>query len=297
MKKRNNLIKIVIAMITFSIIFSGCGMLGSNEGDQRQSGIGLGSSSSGGNGVEITFENENIQPIKGETFSLFMKIKNYQRHEITDLEIRPTGFEKSFVSGLNNQYSETLGKATESGPNQKTLLIEGITLDDFTGNFNFNPIFKYCYSAQSYIRKQTCIPNKNNQCNIDVDESTEKNGPLSINIDRIFPLGETKIGIEVTVKDNGGGNIVSECFQDPNRNNYGNPFRIREALIGSNNGNCKPISSDEYVINEKSAKFLCEFDRSSEESYASQITISLDYKYQQSVRKNILIRDMSQMTS
>lgn len=275
----------------FGLAFSGCTML---PGDAKTDGpsIGIGSSSSGGNGVDLEFANINIQPQKGYEFSLYLNLINNQKHPITDLKIKPTGFDWNYVqSGLQREYSENLAAATESGPNQKSLIIEGIVLDGFTDNFNFDPVFKYCYSAKTSYRQQACIPNKLGQCNTDVEKTTTQNGPLKVNVARITPLGDDKIGIEFEVSNSGKGVVVNECFQDANKNNFGNKFELKEAKLGSASGTCKPTSSDSYMINNNQAKFFCEFQRTGDDSYASQINVALEYKYQQEEKKDIVVRD------
>ncbi len=289
MIKKNKLI--VLFLVLFGLLFSSCSSLTGDDTQTSGISIGKGSSSSSGNGVSLTFGDSNVDPQKGFEFPLQLIINNYQRHAIDDLKIKPTGFDWGYVSGLDREYNVRMGAATESGPNQYSQLIQSIKLDGFTGSYPFDPTFKYCYSAKTVFRETVCVPDKFGACDISGGDNFE-NGPLNINIDRIYPRGEQDILVEFSVKDSAGGNIVNECFQDERKMDFGNVYALQDIKLGSSSGNCKPLSSDTYVVNSGTSKFLCEFTRSSEDQYSAQLSAGLDYKYQQQAQKKITIRDL-----
>ena len=286
---------LLTVLILLGVFLSGCSMLGGGT-DTKTSGLfgsGSSSSGSGGSGVTLEFGDSNIQPQKGYDFSILINLKNYQLHEVNDLQIKPDGFDWGYVNGLKKSYSEKLSKATESGPSQKALYLEGIKLDGFEDNYDFDPIFKYCYTAQTQFFQQICVPNSFGQCDLSVDSSSSQNGPLKVSVDKIYPLGENAIGLELSVSNSLGGNVVNDCFQAENKMEFGNAFTLRGVKLGSDSGNCKPTSADKYVINNNGAKFFCEFSRGGDEAYRSQVTVELEYKYQQQKQKSITIRDLT----
>ena len=280
-------------LLLIGLVFAGCS---SNEDGVRTGGIPSigGGSSNSGNGVTLEFGEamNNIQPQKGQPFSMILNIKNYQRHEIDNLEIRVLGFDTGYLNTPLDR-DESLGPATDSGPVIKALIYENVVLDGFEGDYNWNPVFKYCYGARTQFREQLCIPNKLGQtCENEVGSNIFSNGPLGIKIESIFPIGESEIGIEIVVSDTLSGNVVNECFEDTNINPFGSLSNPPTVSLGSQEGDCVPTSSDDYVITNDILKYRCDFSRNSDEPYTSQITVEMDYNYQQEIRKKIVVRDL-----
>lgn len=202
------------------------------------------------------------------------------------------GYETSYVSGLNTEYSiSNIPKATDTaGPGVNSELVaEGVALDGFEGDYNFNPEFKYCYTATTTYREQICVPSTKNQCTITVEANKEQNGPLTLTIDAINNL-EDSVRLDFTITNSGSGKVVNECF---NTDNYANEYSLGSVKLGGNEGNCEAVSG--FQIANNKASFYCTFPRTSgDESYASQISVEFSYKYQQSLKKSIPVRDLTQ---
>ncbi|MDA3855825.1 MAG: hypothetical protein PF569_06185 [Candidatus Woesearchaeota archaeon] len=281
---------LVIGLVSLMILFAGCS---ADTGDAQTSGfLGSGSSSKGGVGVGLSFAegNPKSEMIKEQPGTFAFVFTNYQEHEISDLVVRSKGFDWNYVNGLDEEFSiDTIPKATtQTGPGiYAGYIVSGVSVSGFTGDYNFNPKFDYCYSAKTLYREQICVPSVNNQCDTDVTKSLVQNGPLSVKYDRINSI-EDEIRIDFTVNDNGGGKVVNECFNDED---YANSYEL-VATLGSDQGSCEAVSG-QNMINGKS-KFYCTFSRSGDDSYASQIVVELDYKYQQTKEQKITVKDLNQ---
>jgi hypothetical protein len=291
MKKINVLLSVVL--VSLIVLMSGCSMIGGNNGI-KTSGLSIGSSSSskGGVGVNLDFAegNPSSEIFEGQPVTFAFIFENYQEHEITDLKVKTKGYETGFVKGLASDYSiKTIPKFTEStGPGVYAgQVVSGVRVEGFDEKYNFNPTFDYCYSAKTSFREQICVPNKNNNiCETEIEKSQKQNGPLNVKIDRVSSV-DGKVRIDFTINNVGNGQVVNTCF---NTEEYTNKYSLK-ATLGSASGNCKAVSGYN-IINGKS-NFYCEFSRSGDESYASQVTIELDYKYQQSTQKKILVKDLN----
>jgi len=290
MKNRNNIL--VILLVGLALVLSGC----SSDTGAKQSGIfgiGTGSSSNSGSGsgIDLSFAQNNppSKMIKGAPATFAFVFTNNQKHDVTDLKLRTKGFERSYISGLNKDYNLGLiPKATLSaGPGIYTgLVVSGVTVDGFTNNFNFNPSFEYCYSAKTAYREQVCIPSKQNQCDIQVDNSVESNGPVRVNVDRINSIGD-EVNIQFSLSNSGSGKVVNTCFKT---DDYSNDYKA-EVKLGTATGKCTANSG--YKLNNGVSNFYCTFPRSSDSAYASQITVNLDYKYDQEIQKQIVVEDLT----
>jgi hypothetical protein len=291
----NKITKIIGSiLIASALLLSGC----TSDTDAKESGfLGSGSSSSGssGSGVSIEFQELNFKPQKDNEFSLVMNLENNLLHDV-DVLIRPSGFDWNYLQqGLEKEFSLSLNKATANGANKNAHYIEGIKLSGFTGDYNWNPTFKYCYQAQSQFREQVCIPNKLNSCDADVTSDKFSNGLLTTTVSSIYPIAEDKIGVEFEVSNSNNGVVVNECFQDENKNDFGNKISEPIVKLGTTLGECVATStSNGFSINQNKLTFKCEFVRSgdSSESYASQITVDFGYKYSQSTKNQITIVDL-----
>lgn len=289
-KKIKNLI--LLSLLALVLVVSGC----SSGTDSKGSNFGTGSSTggSGNSGIELSFANGNppSEMFKGQPYTFAFVIKNFQEHEINDLEIRTKGFDRGYVSGLAESYSvNTLPKAsTQIGPGLFSgLIVQGVTVDGFTGNFNFNPEFDMCYSAKTNFREQICVPSTSNTCDVDVSKSQYSNGPVNVKVNHINALGST-IRIDFEVSNSGKGNVVNSCFSSQE---YASSYQVK-ATLGTANGNCMPAGTNEFLIAGNKGSFYCEFQRTSDSSYASQLSVELDYIYQQTLKKQISVRDLNQ---
>lgn len=285
-------------ILAFALLLSGCGDTGSDIKNSGLFGDGSSTSStSSGDGVTIDLENLNFEPQKGNEFSIILNLKNYLLHDV-NVQVKPTGFDWNYLkSGLQKEFSLKLSKATAENPNQNAHYIEGIKLDGFTGNYIWNPTFKYCYTAKSTFREQICIPNKLNNCDATVSSSKFENGPLSSKITSIYPISDSEIGVEIDVSNSNSGVVVNDCFQDENKNQFGNKINTPVVKLGTQTGSCAATSSSNgFSLNQNKLSMKCKFKRSGDgsESYASQITVDYDYKYQQSTKSKITIVDLEQ---
>lgn len=286
----------VTLILAVTLILSGCT---SDSGAQQSGILGIGgsssSTSSSGSGVTINFQDLSFKPQKDNEFSMVMDLKNYQLHDV-DVKVRPSGFDWNYLdSGLEKEFTLSLSKGTNDAPNQNAHYIEGIKLSGFTGDYNWNPTFKYCYNAKSTYREQVCIPDKLNGCNADIKSDKFENGLLSTKVSSIYPISSDKIGVEFQISNSGKGVVVNECFQDENKNDFGNKITDPVVKLGTTVGTCSPTStSSGFALNQNKLQFKCEFDRSGDasESYASQVTVDYEYLYSQSVKNQITIVDL-----
>lgn len=291
MVRKNNLV--ILGLVLFTLIFSSCSALTGGESKSSGLSIGGGSASSSGGGVVLEFGAVNIEPQKGYAFPIPITITNFQKHAVSDLVIRPTGFDTGYVSGLQSEYRESLSAATDNGPYQKSLYISSVTVNGFTGNYDFNPVFKYCYSATTVFNEQVCVPDKYGKCDIKSSGVTQ-NGPISVKVDRIIPVGENEISVEFSLSDSLGGNVVNDCFQDSLKMDFGNKYSIAEVKLGSTVGQCIAAMADDYTINQGKGRMVCMFARGqNQDPYSSQINVKLNYKYQQQVQKKLTVRDLT----
>lgn len=288
-----NLLSILV--IGTFLLFAGCskiGLGGADDASQSGIGIGGGSSSKGGSGVDLTFADGRpaSEMYKGQPTTFAFVFTNYQEHEVSDLEVKTHGFDTGYVGNLDDRYNvQTIPRATEQvGPGiYAGLIVSGVTVDGFEGNYNFDPKFDYCYSAKTSYREQICVPSKINTCDLKIDKNTKQNGPISVKVDRISSV-EDQVRVDFTISDSGNGQVVNECFKD---DDYANEYKLKVSL-GSVDGQCEALSG-QNIIQGKS-KFYCTFNRQGEEEYSSQIVVALDYKYQQSKELGIVVKDLNQ---
>lgn len=286
---------LTVFLIALTLILSGC----SSDSGAKQSGIlgigGSSSSSSSSGGVSINFEELSFSPQKDNEFSLVMNLQNSLLHDV-DVKIRPTGFDWDYlVSGLQKEFTLSLSKATSTGVNQNAHYVEGIKLSGFTGDYNWNPTFKYCYPVKNQFREQVCVPNRLNTCDADIVADKFSNGLLTTTIKTIYPISDEKIGIEFEVSNGNNGVVVNECFQDENKNSFGNKISDPVVKLGTKLGTCFATStSNGFSLNKNKLTFKCEFERSgdSSEYYASQVTVNYGYLYAQSTKNQITIVDL-----
>lgn len=282
---------IILMTVLVAAFLVGC----SSDVDGRESRFGGGGSSSsessGGLNLEFAENNPPQRMFKGNPYTFAMIFRNNQEHPISDLTLRTRNFDRSFVSGLDEEYSiEEIPQASEQiGPGIRERVIDGVILDGFTGDYNFDPTFDYCYTARTKFTQTVCVPSTTNVCDTEISRSQTQNGPLTVTIDSINHLDNT-VRIDFKLSDSGNGQVVNECF---NVRNYASEYFINSVRLGTSEGNCQPSGSPEFLLGDSRGSFYCEFDRTSDESYGSQVRVDLEYKYQQSVRRSILVEDMT----
>lgn len=290
MKRKNNvLIGIVVAIL---LVFAGC----SADSDSKESGFFGGGSSTGtsnsGNGVDLSFAEGNppVSMIKGQPVTFAFVFTNHQEHEVTDMRMKSKNFDTGYVTGLNAddtintipRASEKTGVGVYAGH-----IVQGVRIDNFAGNYKFNPVFDYCYTQKSTYREQICVPSTRNQCDEKVDSSKKSNGPLGVVIERITAVG-SDIRIDFILNNKGKGKVVNECFKT---DDYSNSYNLAVTL-GATAGSCEAVSG-QTIINGKS-NFYCTFPRQGDESYASQVVVELDSLYQQEAKLSITVEDLNQ---
>lgn len=289
MNKKNFLLVILLAIMLF---IAGC----SSGTDSRGSSFGSGSSSGtsgSGSGLELSFAQGNppSEMFKGQPYTFAFVIKNLQEHDITDLQIRTKGFDRGFVSGLAESYSvSNVPRASSIGPGLYTgLIAQGVTVDGFVGNFNFNPEFEMRYSAKTNFRQQICVPSQSNTCDVDVTSSLYSNGPVTVKVSHINALGST-IRVDFDVTNSGKGDVIGA---GDTKVEYTAPYQV-QATLGTARGTCTPSGTNEFLIAGNKGSFNCEFQRTSDSSYASQLSVELDYQYIQELKLPIRVRDLNQ---
>ena len=292
---------IMVLFTSILLIFSGCS---SGSDDTKTSGlfgsVGSGSSQKSGNGVELTFAEgqPGTEYNKGQPFNFGFIIKNYQNHEISDMKIKISGIEWGYVTGLEKEYTlSSIGQATvQSGPGVYSgLYIQGITVDKFTNRYNFNPKFNYCYTAKTQYREQVCIPSRStNSCDIKVEPSVYQNGPITVKINSLRNSGENTLALDLQITNPSNTNkVVNECFKT---DDYANEYKINSITLGTINGDCSRTQNKNIIGN--TAVISCTFPRGEDDkAYPSQLVVDFEYKYEQFVQKNILIKDYTATTN
>lgn len=293
--KLNKILTIIMCMAL--VVFAGCS---SGDDDTRSSGVGSGTSSSNSpsptQGVTLEFVEGNPpnEIFKGTPVNFAFVFRNNQKHEISNLEMRTSGFDRGFVSGLREEYtissipaaSEAAGQGIYSG-----LVEQGVVIDNFQGSYDFNPEFTYCYEATSTHSQAVCVPSSTNQCDTEFQQSKSNNGPLTVSINNINTVGDNVL-IRFSVENKGPGVVVNECF---NTQDYATSYDV-SAKLGTAQGDCFPSGSEEFLLTGgESGNFQCEFPRSSEQgSYSTQLVVELGHLYQQSLKEQIEVVDLNQ---
>lgn len=283
----------IMVLMVFTL-FSGCSLGG---GDAQRAGFFGGDSSSqtSGSGIDLTFAEGNppSELFKDQPTQFAFIFKNNQKHDITDLVLKTSGFDRNFVSGLSQTYNiQNIPKATDAaGAGIFSGLVErNVKIGGFVGDYNFNSKFDYCYTAKTQFRQQVCVPSEENICELSANQAVEQNGPLRVNVENINSY-QDKIRVGFAVSDSlyrkGTSQVVNDCFKT---DDYSNSYELTEIKLGTDIGDCTAISG--YSVQNGRANFYCDFQRSGGGSYLSQITIELEYKYQQSTSKKIIVRDL-----
>lgn len=282
-----NLIMICLA----ALLLSGCANF--TGGGVQTSGIGGGSSSSQG-GVEITFSENNPRSeyFKGEPITFAFLFSNYQMHEVEDMQLKITGFDRGNVNGVPETDSvSSISKFSEvAGPGLKTdYIYEEVEVDNFEKEFPFNPKIRYCYTQQSFKKEEICVPATNNICSDDivVQSNVEENGAFNFEILRVNAIsGKIRIDFEMTNAIS--GKIVDECFE---REGFASSFDGVVAKLGVEDGECFPIGTENFLFTNGKANFYCEFARTGDDSYPSQVYVSASSLYEQETSLSITVRD------
>ena len=286
-----------ILVVLVLLFFTGCG-IGSDGSKTSGLSIGKGDSTSSGSvsgkeGIKLGFTQGNpvTQMIKGGSYTFAFVFENYLNHEVTDLRIRTRGFDTNFVSGLNTDYSvNRIPKANDaSGPGVYSgLVVNGVRVDNFKENFNFNPYFDYCYTAKTSFGEQICVPNKRYECDIEVNKFKFQSGVLGVSLGEL-KLSDGKIIVPIKIKDEGNGQVVNTCF---NTEEYERNYKLESVKLGSEVGSCTPYSSEKFSLIQGESTIYCTFSRSQDEAYLSQLSVELSYAYQQAMYLEIEVEDL-----
>lgn len=292
---KKNFSKISIVMIMLlSLIIAGCSSVNTG-GDTRTAGIGEDSSSENG-AVEIGFVENNppSEAFKGVPFDFAFEIFNYQMHDVDDMKLKITGFDRGNVAGLPEE--DTVGtilQASEgAGPGFKDDHFYGdVVVDDFTREFPLNPRIRYCYSQTSFRQEGICVPSRNNVCDdsIVVESNVETNGPFGFNVEQVRAIND-KIRIDFSMTNRLGGRVVEQCFD---REGFASEFSGVSASLGVEEGSCEPTGTDRYLFRNGGANFYCEFSRTGDESYPAQLYVQAGSLYEQEENLNIVVRELS----
>ncbi len=283
--------------MSFALIFAGC----SSDSGNSESGlpfVGSGggstsSSSSSGVTLEFTEGNPPSEMFMGSPVNFAFVFKNFQQHNVDDLELKVSGFDTGYVSGLNSDYSisnipryaEATGAGVYAG-----LVASGVTVDGFIGNYNFNPRFDYCYTAKTTFRETVCVPSLTNQCEVDYDAETTQNGPVKMTINKINSISGN-VQVIFNIENTGSGETRNTCFKE---DDYATSYLINSIKLGTQDGNCQPQGTDDFLLGDGKGSFFCEFSRSQDSSYSTQLTAEIEYLYEQTLQKEFEVIDPTQ---
>lgn len=260
-------------------------------------------------GIRLEFP-ENMPPSeikKGINFGMVLKFLNYGVVEAQDLKVKIFGFEPGFVSGLDTtEYSTTkpIPKVGTNGAGSNDeIRIQNIKVDNFNSkSYDFQPTFQVCYKYKTALTENLCVPTVGSytqtQCEPQEVIKPISNFPISITQIDNYAINENEIEFMVSVSNVGDGKPIEydNCFSDEPF--YSTPVTITKFELGTISGTCQDANSGEQGIVElKNGQgvFVCKVTRSSTMTspYNSQLTIELDYAYQNDFNKKITIKNPS----
>lgn len=292
--------KKILVLLIILVLFAGCSSLGLGE---KTSAITIGSGSSKTStsdvkkGVVLTFADGNPpkEMFKGEPYTFAFVFQNFLKHDIENVRIKSKGFDTNFVRGLVSETSVSrIPKASpEFGPGVFSgLVVSGVTVNDFQGDYSFSPSFDYCYQTKTVYREQICVKSTKNQCDIDVPKSSDLDGIVSVTVGDVQVVGND-ILVRIELSNAGSGEIVNECFKTEDFERKYDSFVVK---LGSTVGNCVSSSERNTFISGKSSQ-VCRFARTQEDAYSSQISVEFNYLYQQNAKTSVKVKDLSQFTN
>ncbi|MCH8519442.1 MAG: hypothetical protein LAT82_01675 [Nanoarchaeota archaeon] len=291
----NKKTSVIFTILLSMLLIAGCtGGVGGGD-NVRTASIG-GSSANNNGAVVLNFVENNppSQMFKGERYDFAFVISNYQMHEVDDLRLRITGFDRGNVNGLPEQDTvSSIPSASEvAGAGIKTdHFYSDVVVDDFTREFPLNPRIRYCYTQTSFRKQEICVPSLNNVCGRDVvvANTVETNGPFNFRVQNVNSIGGT-IRIDFEVTNRLGGRVVDECF---GREGFASEYSGVVARLGTVEGNCRATGTNDYLFANGRANFFCEFSRTGDDSYPAQLYVEAQSLYEQEKRLNIMVRDPS----
>ena len=289
--------KIVILGVLLLGILLVTGCTGGVTGGDNVRTANIGGSSGNNNGaitIDFVQNNPPSEMFKGERYDFAFIFLNNQMHEVDDLELRITGFDRGNVNGLPEQDRvSSIPRASEvAGPGRKTdHFYSGVVVDDFTREFPLNPRIRYCYTQVSFRQQEICVPSLNNVCGNDVvvGNTVETNGPFNFRVQRVNAIGGT-IRIDFEMTNRLGGTVVDECF---GRDGFASEYSGVVARLGTVEGDCRPSGTNDFLFANGRANFHCEFSRTGDDSYPAQLYVEAQSLYEQEKRLNIIVRDPS----
>lgn len=287
-------IEFVVSMLLLSIFIAGCGGVTDEGSGVRAAGIG-GEKSDENGAIDIKFVENNPpqEAFIGEPFDIAFEFYNYQMHDIDDMRLKITGFDRGNVQGIPEEDSVgTITSASEvAGAGVKTdYFYSDIVVDGFTREFPLNMRVRSCYSQTSFKQKEVCVPSKgSNQCGDDVivGDSVETNGPFEFEVQRVNAISD-KVRVDVLMTNRLDGRVVDQCFD---REGFSSEYNGVTARLGTVDGTCQPTGTDSYLFTNGRANFYCEFSRTGEDSYPSQLYLEASSLYEQETRKNVIVLD------
>lgn len=280
-------------LLGFSVLISGCNLTGGNV---QNNAIGSGGSSSNVGGVEISFVENNppSEMFKGEEYDFAFIFQNNQMHAVDNMQLKITGFDRGNVNGIpeTDSVSSIPAFSDVAGAGIKTdYFYEGVVVDDFEKEYPFNPKIRYCYSHDSFRKEEVCVPALNNVCadDIIVESNTETNGVFGFEILRVNAISD-RIRIDFEMSNRGNGRLVDECFE---REGFASNFENVQARLGTEEGDCRPTGTDDFIFTNGKANFYCEFSRTGDDSYPSQLFVSAGSLYEEETSLSITVFDPS----
>ena len=281
-------------LIVLMVVLAGCSFTGNS--DVRTSGVsgGSGGSSQGGVGISFIENNPPSEMFKGENYDFAFLFSNYQMHQVDDLELKISGFDRGIVRGIpeSDSISSIPAYSEVAGAGLKTdHFYEGVVVEGFEKEYPVNPKIKYCYSQTSFRKEEICVPSIKNVCADDIEilNRPEDNGALEFKILRVNSVsGKVRIDFEMTNSLN--GRIVESCFEEAG---FASPYDEVISTLGVEDGECNPTGAENFLFTNGKANFYCEFDRTSDESYLSQVFVSAGSLYEQETSLSITARDIS----
>lgn len=215
------------------------------------------------------------------------------------------GFSSSIIRGINYRQScgDIVGKSlynAEGGFNRLEFKSSNIVLPRGVDTYKPPLVLTACYKYQTTASPQVCVDPSFYQltaeqkaCQVrDISLGGGQGAPVSIENIKVNMVGR-KVIFEIDVSNGGGGRVVSplaSLSRCPSGLRYDDfdLVRFNVDLVGGSLVKCTP--QDQMIrMTDGRGKIFCTFEVGNTQAYETPLKVELDYKYMQSISKQIEI--------
>ena len=304
----------ILLMVVF--VFSGCESLGL-DGKTNAFGVGGSSTSTGTvdgtKGLVLTFDPEfpPTTAYKDSNIGFSFKFLNYLEHDITDLRIKASGYDPTFVEGAISEFNTREGRelgatifASKEGKAREynNLRFTDVIVSKIQNNYDLKTNFDYCYETSTTLLATACVPSGTQTVCIGDDKNNNniesQNGVMKISITK-YPVNigtSTKQTIvEFAISNAGNGELrpLGDCF--PEVSGLQTVEYQFKAVLGDKEGICTESGSVDQFSSADTATITCKFNiDSSSTELTTQLTAKISgYSYEQGVKKSVNVVDVN----